>query len=416
MQNTLKLSIARKASLLRTALLGATAALALASTATAQKFEGLALTPPMGWNSWNTFEANINEQLVIDTAEEMKANGMLDAGYEYIVIDDCWALRERDANGNLVPDPEKFPSGIKDLADKLHAMGFKMGIYSDAGKTTCAGFPGSQGHEYQDARTFASWGIDYLKYDWCATGTRDAKEAYTTMRDALYAAGRPIVFSICEWGDHEPWLWAQDIGHLWRISGDIYDCWDCDFKWSRGFKRILDGYHEAKLPSSGRDGLGQYAGPGGWNDADMLEVGNPGLTLAESRSHFTLWAMISSPLMAGNDMRIAQPEIIKILTNKDVIALNQDPDGVAAWRLFHAPDKYEIWVKPLHDGNWALCVLNNSMETQDVEIEWDRIERTLPDVYDIHDLWADKDLGDTHKNLKASIGSHDVLTLRLTKK
>ncbi|MDQ8199835.1 glycoside hydrolase family 27 protein [Pelagicoccus enzymogenes] len=416
MQNTLKHLLTRRGKLLRSALTGIAAAAALAATSQAQKFEGLALTPPMGWNSWNTFESNINEQLVIDTAEEMKANGMLDAGYQYIVIDDTWSLRERDADGNLVADPEKFPSGIKALADKLHAMGFKFGIYGDAGKTTCAGYPGSQGHEYQDARTFAAWGVDYLKYDWCATGTRDAKEAYTTMRDALHAAGRPIVFSICEWGDNKPWEWAQDIGHLWRISGDIYDCWDCEFKWSRGFKVILDGYHNSKPSVVGRDGLGQYAGPGGWNDADMLEVGNPGLTLAESRSHFTLWAMISSPLMAGNDMRVATPEIIEILTNKEIIALNQDPDGVAGWRIFTAPDKYEIWVKPLHDGDWAVTVLNSSEETQDVTVEWHRMEQTFPDEYSIRDLWAGKDLGDTHEPLKATIASHDVLALRLSKK
>lgn len=405
-----------KSSLFLGALTLIAATFGLLATTSAQKFEGLALTPPMGWNSWNTFESAINEQLVIDTAEEMKTNGMLEAGYEYIVIDDCWALRERDEDGNLVPDPEKFPSGIKDLADKLHAMGFKFGIYGDAGKTTCAGYPGSQGHEYQDARTFAAWGVDYLKYDWCATGTRDAQEAYTTMRDALYKAGRPIVFSICEWGDSEPWTWAKDIGHLWRISGDIYDCWDCEFKWSRGFKTILDGYHEAEPSVVGRDGLGKYSGPGYWNDADMLEVGNPGLTLAESRSHFTLWAMISSPLMAGNDMRIATPEIIDILTNKDIIALNQDPAGVAAWRLKIDPDRYEMWVKPLENGDWGVCLLNSSDETQEIEVEWDRIEQTFPDEYDIHDLWADKALGDTHTPLKATVGSHDVLMVRLSKK
>ncbi|EDY81988.1 Melibiase subfamily [Verrucomicrobiia bacterium DG1235] len=415
MNRSLKTPSGSLASTLKQGLLGL-ATLALAASASAQKFEGLALTPPMGWNSWNTFESAINEQLVLDTAQSMIDSGMRDAGYTYIVLDDCWALRDRDPEGNLVPDPEKFPNGIKALADQLHEMGFKIGIYGDAGRTTCAGYPGSQGHEYQDARTWASWGIDYLKYDWCATGTRDAKEAYTTMRDALRTAGRPITFSICEWGDNEPWLWAQDVGHLWRISGDIYDCWDCEQEWSRGFKVILDRYHALKPSVVGRDGLGQYSGPGGWNDADMLEVGNPGLTLAESRSHFTLWAMITSPLMAGNDVRSMSPEIIDVLTNKDVIAINQDPDGVSAWRFGIVPGKYETWIKPLQGGDWAVCILNTSEETQTAEIQWHRMERALSGEFEIHDLWADKSLSTTHKDLKAKIASHDVLLMRLSPK
>ncbi|MDQ8205249.1 glycoside hydrolase family 27 protein [Pelagicoccus sp. SDUM812003] len=392
------------------------AAFTLAISASAQKFENLALTPPMGWNSWNTFESAIDEDLIKETAQAMIDSGMRDAGYVYIVIDDCWSLRERDAEGNLVADPEKFPSGMKALADYLHERGFKLGMYADAGKTTCAGYPGSQGHEYQDARTFAAWGVDYLKYDWCATGTRDPIEAYTTMRDALYAAGRPIVFSICEWGDNDPWLWAQDIGHLWRISGDIYDCWDCEQEWSRGFKVILDRYHELKPSVVGRDGLGVYSGPDGWNDLDMLEVGNPGLSVAESRSHFTLWALIGSPLMAGNDVRSMSPEITEILTHPDVIAINQDPDGVAAWRFGIVPGKHQTWIKPLSDGDWAVCVLNTSDQEQRIEIEWHRMERALSGEFEIHDVWNDVELGDTDTPLTAKIGSHDVLLMRLSPK
>ncbi len=389
-----------------------TAAL-LAPSVQAQKFEGLALTPPMGWNTWNTFEGNINEELVKETAEIMIQSGMRDAGYVYIVLDDCWSLRERDAEGNLVADPEKFPSGMKALGDYLHSKGFKFGIYGCAGKTTCAGFPGSKGHEFQDARTFASWGVDYLKYDWCATGTRNAVEAYTTMRDALYAAGRPIVFSICEWGDNQPWNWGKDIGHLWRISGDIYDCWDCEQEWSRGFKVILDGYHERKPSVVGRDGLGQYSGPGGWNDADMLEVGNAGLTVTESRSHFTLWAMLASPLFAGNDLRDMSEDIRAVLTNKDVIAINQDPDGVSAWRFGIVPDRYETWIKPLSNGEWAVCVLNSSLQDQSITIEWERLARQLPGEFAVHNVWANTDLGTTHEDLTATVASHDVLLLRL---
>ena len=386
---------------------------ALAVNAFALKFDGLAQTPPMGWNSWNTFECQVSESLIKETADAMVSNGMMAAGYEYVVIDDCWALRERDVNGYLVPDPQKFPNGMKALADYIHSKGLKLGIYGDAGKTTCAGYPGSQGHEYQDARTFAAWGIDFLKYDWCATGTRNAQEAYTTMRDALYAAKRPVVFSICESGDNQPWEWAQDIGHLWRISGDIYDCWNCSQEWSHGFKTILDRYHNLKPSVVGQDGMGQYSGPGHWNDADMLEVGNPGLTMAENRSHFTMWAMINSPLIAGNDLRSMNAEVTKILTHKPVIALNQDADGIAAWRFKIQPQQYEIWIKPLTQGRWAVAVLNIADSAQKISIEWPRMERAIRGEFTIKNLWSGKNEGTTAKTLTRKVGSHDVLVLEL---
>jgi len=380
----------------------------------AQKFEGLAMTPPMGFNTWNTFESDINEQLVKDIADAMVESGMQEAGYEYIVLDDCWSLRERDPDGNIVADPEKFPSGMKALADYLHERGFKFGIYGCAGKTTCAGYPGSMGHEYQDAKLFASWGVDYLKYDWCATGTRDAKEAYTTMRDALYAAGRPIVFSLCEWGTADPWLWAKDVGHLWRISGDIYDCWDCEQEWSRGWKAILDLYHDKQPSMAGRDGLGQYSGPDHWNDLDMMEVGSAGLTVTESRSHFTLWCMVASPLMAGNDLRTMSDEIAAILTDKDAVAVNQDPDGVPGWRFGIVPDRYEIWIRPLKDGDWALCVLNDSYEAIEVTLEWERLARHFSGEFEIFDIWDKKQLGKNDVPLTKVVESHDTWFMRLT--
>jgi len=389
------------------------AALLCVGNLNAQKFEGLAMTPPMGWNSWNTFESHIDEQLVKDIADVMIQTGMRDAGYNYIVLDDCWSVRERDPDGNLVADPVKFPSGMKELADYLHERGFKFGIYGCAGKTTCAGYPGSMGHEYQDAKIWASWGIDYLKYDWCASGTRDAREAYTTMRDAIAAAGRPIVFSLCEWGTAKPWEWAKDVGHLWRVSGDIYDCWDCEQEWSRGWKSILDYYHELKPSSSGRDGLGQYAGPDHWNDLDMMEVGNEGLTLIESRSHFTLWCMVASPLMAGNDLRVMSKAIAGILTDKDALAINQDPLGVAGWRFGIIPDKYETWIRPLENGDWALCILNDSDETQDITIEWERLARHFSGNFEIFDIWDKKDLGKNDHDISKSVASHDTWFMRL---
>ncbi len=376
--------------------------LCLPAAVMAKKFEGLALTPPMGWNTWNTFGVNINERLIKETAESMIASGMRDAGYVYIVLDDAWLAKERDAEGNLVADPVKFPSGMKALADYLHQKGFKFGIYNCAGNKTCAGYPGGRGHEYQDARTYASWSVDYLKYDWCNHGTADAKETYKTMRDALYAAGRPIVLSICEWGNNKPWLWAKDIGHLWRTTGDITDCYDCQEVYSMGWKVILDS----------QVGLEKYADPGHWNDPDMLEVGNPGLSLAESRAHFSLWCMIAAPLMAGNDVRKMSGEVRDILTNKEVIAIDQDPLGKQGYQFMKHPGK-EIWVKQLSDGKWAVCFLNDSDSPLQIRLKWSHLW-FLKGTYEVRDLWQKKDLGTTKDDFAGEIASHDVLLFRLS--
>jgi alpha-galactosidase len=302
---------------------------------------GLALTPPMGWNSWNKFACNVNEQTVRDSADAMVASGMRDAGYQYVVIDDCWH-GPRDANGFISADRQKFPSGIKALADYVHSKGLKFGIYSDAGRLTCGGRPGSQGHEYQDALTYARWGVDYLKYDWCSTGDRNAQEAYALMADALRQSGRDIVFSICEWGTAKPWLWAQNIGNLWRTTGDISDDFGTKKKahdWEHPMLQLLD-WNEPLWP---------FAGPGHWNDADMLEVGNGGMTPVEYRSHFSLWAMMASPLMAGNDIAHMDDATKLILLNKEVIAIDQDKLGVQGHRVVKDGDK-EVWVKPLSGG------------------------------------------------------------------
>ncbi|OHB55394.1 MAG: alpha-galactosidase [Planctomycetes bacterium RBG_13_44_8b] len=368
----------------------------------AQKFEGLALTPPMGWNTWNTFGGNINEDLIKGTATAMINNGMLEAGYKYIVLDDAWMTKKRDAQGNLIPDPNKFPSGMKALGDFLHNMGFKFGIYNCAGNKTCAGYPGGRGHEYQDARLYASWGVDYLKYDWCETGTANAPETYKTMRDALYTAGRPIVFSLCEWGNNKPWEWAKDVGHLWRTTGDIADCWDCKRQWSMGFKLILDK----------QVGLEKYAGPDHWNDPDMMEVGNKGLTLTESRAHFSLWCILAAPLMAGNDVRIMTDEIRNILTDKEVIALDQDPLGKQGYRFAKEGDK-EVWVKELSDGAWGICVLNAGKDTAEMTVNWKDLS-FLKGEYKVRELWQKKDIGTTNENFSGSIGSHDVVLFKLS--
>jgi len=368
----------------------------------AQKFVGLALTPPMGWNTWNTFGGNISEDLIKGTATAMVNSGMLEAGYKCIVLDDVWMTKERDAQGNLVPDPNKFPSGMKALGDYLHNMGFKFGIYNCAGTKTCAGYPGGRGHEYQDARLYASWSVDYIKYDWCNTGTANAPETYKTMRDALYAAGRPIVFSLCEWGNNKPWEWAKDVGHLWRTTGDIADCWDCKRQWSTGFKLILDK----------QVGLEKYAGPDHWNDPDMMEVGNKGLTLAESRAHFSLWCILAAPLMAGNDVRIMTDEIRDILTDSEVIALDQDLLGKQGYRFAKEGNK-EVWVKELSDGAWGVCVLNGGKETTEITVNWKDLSFLKGD-YRVRDLWKKKDIGTTNENFIGTVDSHDVVLFKLS--
>ena len=386
--------------------------LCVAASAFAQKFEGLALTPPMGFNTWNTFAKDINEILIKQTADAMVKNGMRDAGYTYIVIDDCWSLKERDAEGNLVPDPAKFPSGMKALGDYLHDRGFKFGIYSCAGSKTCGGYPGSQGHEYQDARLFAAWGVDYLKYDWCFTGTRDPKEAYTTMRDALFAARRPVVFSICEWGQSKPWEWAKDVGHLWRTTGDINACYSCVQRWERGWKVIVDLQYSLVQPADGPDnGIGQYAGPGHWNDPDMLEVGKEGLTFAESRAHFSLWCMLAAPLIAGNDVRNVSPEILALMTDKEALAIDQDAAGKEGWR-FRADAKQEIWVRQLGNGDWALVLLNVGDTPADLTVNFGPMW-FIGATCQIHDIWGKKDIGTTAKPFTTHLDSHDAAFLRL---
>ncbi|MBQ7551450.1 MAG: glycoside hydrolase family 27 protein [Bacteroidales bacterium] len=387
-----------------------------------QKVADLAQTPPMGWNSWNTFATNINEELVKGVVDSMVSMGLRDAGYNYVVIDDGWMMHERDANGNLVADPEKFPNGIKHLADYVHSKGMKFGIYNCAGTQTCGGYPGGRGHEYQDALLYASWGVDYLKYDWCYHGNLTSDAAYTTMRDALYATGRPILFSICEWGDTEPWFWAGDIGHCWRISGDIYPCFDCEDRHDDGLPTQWSAWGVMKiLNMRDNDTLRKYAHPGAWNDFDMMEVGN-GMSLAEDRAHFALWSMLASPLMLGNDVRKTSKQTLEILTNKEIIDINQDKLGIQAFRYAKQGD-LEIWAKPLHDGSWALCFLNSGENQYNLNFEWKK--HILKDavfnkeiafantICTVRNLYDKKDIGTTKKNMQATIGSHDVLLVKV---
>lgn len=376
--------------------------------APAQKFTGLALTPPMGWNSWNRFACDgINEKVVRDAADAMVTSGMKEAGYEYIVIDDCWQV-DRDSTGNIIADPKKFPAGIKSLAAYIHSKGLKFGIYSCGGRQTCAKRPGSHGYEFQDAHQYAVWGVDYLKYDWCNAEGQNAKESYTLMRDALYKANRPIVFSMCEWGTNKPWEWATDVSHLWRTTGDIGN------EWSKGYAqegKIWGGSVVAILDM--QNGLQKYAGPGHWNDPDMLEVGNGGLTEEEERSHFSLWCMLAAPLMTGNDISKMTPSIKEILTNKEAIAIDQDKAGKQGFKIMDGTE-LEIFMKPLHGGDTAICVFNRSEKPKQVDIKWSEYKITAG--FAIRDLWEHRETGTTATNFKATIPSHGVRLLRLSKK
>lgn len=394
-------------------------AVALPVATSAQKFEGLADTPPMGWNSWNEYACNIDERLIRATADRMVENGMRDAGYAYVNIDDCWH-GERDADGNIQADPIRFPAGIKALADYVHAKGMKLGIYSDAGSKTCGGRPGSQGHEYADARQYAKWGVDYLKYDWCSTGDgaakRNPQEAYRTMRDAIRAAGRPMVFSICEWGDSKPWEWARDVGHLWRTTGDIINCWDCVVNhgawFSSGFLSILDRQAAIRTAS----------GPGHWNDPDMMEVGNMP-SLAQDRSHFTMWAMLSAPLIAGTNIETMKPGLAAILTDREVIAIDQDELGIPALPWVKGTE-IEVWAKPLDGGGWAIAFLNRTGRAQAMTFDWKRFdlkddsfgkEARLSSVnYAVRNVWAKRAAGDTAKALVVKLAPFETALFRLS--
>ena len=369
------------------------ALLALAALPAVALDNGLAKTPPMGWNSWNKFGCNVSEQLIRETADAMVSSGMRDAGYQFIVIDDCWQV-SRDANGTIVADAKNFPSGIKALADYVHSKGLKFGIYSDAGSMTCAKRPGSRGYEYQDARTYAGWGVDYLKYDWCSSDGQTQMESYGLMAKALKASGRPIVFSMCEWGGSKPWLWAKDTGNLWRATGDIVNCWDCKEKWGgMGVVHILDLVAD----------IGQYAGPGHWNDPDMLEVGNGKLTPDENRAHFALWAILAAPLIAGNDLRSMDADTKAVLTDKEVI--DQDPAGKQGRRVKKDGDS-EVWARELQGGHRAVALLNRAAAPQTITVKWEDLGYPASVPAKLRDVWQKKDLGTVTGSYTATVAPH----------
>ena len=362
---------------------------------------GLALTPPMGWNTWNHFGCNVSAALIEREARAMVASGMKAAGYRYVIIDDCWQAG-RDANGNIYPDPKRFPQGIKPVVDSVHALGLKFGIYSDAGGRTCQGRPGSRGHEYQDALQYARWGVDYLKYDWCNTGGLRPREAYATMSDALRASGRPIVFSLCDWGVRKPWRWGAAVGgNLWRTTHDIWDAWSGQHGFSIGVMNILDL----------QVGLAGYAGPGHWNDPDMLEIGNGGMTDAQYRAQFSLWAILAAPLIAGNDIAQMDAATRTILTNREVIAVDQDRLGIEGRRVYRQGDA-EIWTRPLVGGREAIVLLNRGIRPLRIRLTWSELGLPAYLPLRLRDLWRHKDLPVATGSVTFPVAPTSVIMLR----
>jgi alpha-galactosidase len=368
----------------------------------------VAQTPPMGWNSWNFFFDKVTDKDIRDSADQIAATGMKDAGYVYVNIDDTWE-GVRDGNGVLHTNV-KFPD-MKALADYVHSKGLKIGIYSSPGPETCAGYEGSLGHEEQDAQLFASWGIDYLKYDLCsftlavmekqapndkAAQMRLMIAAYDKMAKALKATGRPIVFSLCQYGWDAVWEWAPALGgNLWRTTGDITPQWDRVYA-------ILEQ----------QSGLASYSGPGHWNDPDMLEVGNGRLSLAENRSHFSMWAMLAAPLLAGNDLPNMKPEIKAILANRDVIAIDQDRLGKQGSRVY-SDGEVEVWTRPLANGALAIAVLNagdSRYSTHPFHLNLAKLG--LHGTQTGKDLWTGKTVELTD-NMPLELASHDILLVRI---
>ena len=379
-------------------------AVTLSALSTGHAQQRLAATPPMGWNSWNHYRAQVDDATIRATADAMVASGMRDAGYVYVNIDDTWE-GERDAAGNIHPN-SKFPD-MKALADYVHSKGLKLGIYSSPGAKTCAKYEGSLGHEVQDANTYAAWGIDYLKYDLC--GLREQMKAaapdqahaimiraYETMRDALRATGRPIVYSLCQYGNDAVWTWGAEVGgNLWRTTGDISD----------KYARMAEiGFSQA--------GLARYAGPGHWNDPDMLEVGNGGMSAEEYRTHMSLWAILAAPLLAGNDLTSMKPETAALLTNRDVIAIDQDAAGKQGDRV-SAEGPVEIWVRPLAGGAAAVGVFNRHPSAMPATVDLQKLG--LGRSPRVRDVWAAADRGAVSSPLHVTVPGHGVVLLRVTR-
>ncbi len=370
---------------------------------------GVALTPQMGWNSWNHFHCGVSDEVVRAQARAMATNGMKAAGYRYINVDDCWQAG-RDAQGNIQPN-SKFPN-MKALADYVHGLGLKFGIYSSPGPKTCGGYTGSYEHELQDARTYAAWGVDYLKYDWCSAADvyqpSQMQAVYRKMGDALRSTGRPILFSLCQYGLEQVWRWGASVGgNSWRTTDDINT-----------------SYTSMAEIGFGQNGLQRFAGPGHWNDPDMLEIGNTmsfpgrrghhftmGLNDEEGRTQMSLWCMLAAPLLAGNDLTAMSPETLAILTNRDVIAVDQDPKGIEAHRISQE-GPLEVWVKQLSGGSQAVGLFNRGEGPGRMSVRFEDLGISGP--VKVRDLWAHKNLGTLQGSYSAEVPRHGVVMIKVT--
>jgi alpha-galactosidase len=355
----------------------------------------LAATPPMGWNSWNHFACRVNDPVVRAAADAIASNGMKAAGYVYVNVDDCWQ-GERDASGMIHPNP-RFPD-MKALADYVHSKGLKFGLYSSPGPKTCAGYEGSYRHEDDDARQYAAWGVDYLKYDWCSASRvykpEEMPAVYKKMHDALARAGRPIVFSLCQYGLEAVWRWGASVsGNLWRTTDDIND-----------------SYASMSVIGFSQNGLEQYAGPGHWNDPDMLEVGNGHMSHDEYLTHMSLWCLLAAPLLAGNDLSRVTADTLSILTNPEVIAVDQDGRGIQGHRVWEQ-GPYEIWAKPLADGSTAVGLFNRGEDRERITLNFSNIN--LAESATVRDLWARKDLGRSSGSFSPEVPRHGVVLVKV---
>ncbi|MCK4920732.1 MAG: glycoside hydrolase family 27 protein [Bacteroidales bacterium] len=382
----------------------------------------LAMTPPMGWNSWNPFGTGVSEMVIRETADAIVSSGLKDVGFEYIVMDDFWHGGRDSVTGLLYADPEKFPSGIKALSDYVHSKGLKLGIYSDAGTMTCGQMPGSYGYEVEDAQLFADWGIDYLKYDYCFcpdyvswnNDYRMAIDRYKAMGDALKATGRPIVYSVCEWGPRSPWLWGKEVGaHLWRTSYDVADIWESPRNETSpiGILTAIDATAN----------LGRFVTKGGWNDPDMLVVGlnntgfikGGGCNDIEYQSQMSMWCMLSAPLMIGCDVRDMNEATKTILLNKEIIAINQDELGKQGFRVMHK-DGIDAWKKPLSGNRVAIAFLNRNSKDEKVTASWEQLELDPETRYDAYDVWEHAAVEHSEGSLSTDLQPHETKVFVLT--
>jgi alpha-galactosidase len=370
-------------------------AIALGCILPAAATDSKAATPPMGWNSWNHFACRVTAADVRSAADAIASNGMKDAGYIYVNIDDCWE-GVRDEKGRIQPN-QKF-GDMKALVDYVHAKGLKIGIYSSPGPKTCAGYEGSYGHEELDAQQYADWGFDYLKYDWCSAEKvyqrSQMTEVYKKMHDALVRTGRPMVFSLCQYGYGRVWRWGASVGgNLWRTTEDIADHYD---------RMSVIGFDQ--------DGLEQFAGPGHWNDPDMLEVGNGGMNHIEYVAHMSLWALLAAPLLAGNDLSSMTPETLGILTNREVIAIDQDAKGVQGRRIAQE-GPLEVWAKSLADGSVAVGLFNRGESANPITLSFKEVG--VQGLAKVRDLWKGKDVGSFSESYTEEVPRHGAVLIRV---